>query len=118
MRQSTSGRESAPIPANPFAVVENTTTSRPVSPRQRDSHHFPRSPIVSPDRSGAGSPTSMATRPSGVDTRERGCGITRTVILHKAYLPDAPRIPTLGLSLGTVQSMLDLLYIILGGLSS
>ncbi|KAL5968534.1 SH3 and multiple ankyrin repeat domain protein 3, partial [Taenia solium] len=105
MRQSTTGRESAPIPANPFAVVENTT-SRPVSPRQRDSHHFPRSPIVSPDRSRAGSPTSIVTRPSGVDTRESGGGITRTVVLHKAYLPDAPRIPTLGLSLGTVQNVL------------
>ncbi|KAL5107688.1 SH3 and multiple ankyrin repeat domain protein 3 [Taenia crassiceps] len=105
MRQSTTGRESAPIPANPFAVVENTT-SRPVSPRQRDSHHFPRSPIVSPDRSGAGSPTSMTTRPSGIDARERGGGITRTVVLYKAYLPDAPRVPTLGLSLGTVQNVL------------
>ncbi|VDM20770.1 unnamed protein product, partial [Hydatigera taeniaeformis] len=103
IRQSTTGRESAPIPANPFAVVE-PTPSRPVSPRQRDTHHFPRSPIVSPDRSGAGSPASMTARPPGIDIR--GVGMTRTVVLHKAYLPDAPRIPTLGLSLGTVQNLL------------
>ncbi|CDS39377.1 SH3 and multiple ankyrin repeat domains protein [Echinococcus multilocularis] len=106
VRQSTTGREGAPIPANPFAVVENAS-SRPVSPRQRDSHHFPRSPIMSPDRSGAGTPTSVITRPSGIESRVREVGgITRTVTLHKAYLPDAPSVPTLGLSLGTVQNLL------------
>ncbi|VDL63353.1 unnamed protein product [Hymenolepis diminuta] len=104
-RQATNGRESAPIPTNPFAIPINTTTttnttaSRPLSPRQRETHHFPRSPVMSPDRSGACSPnrTTICENSEG--------GLTWTVVLHKASLPDAPRVPTLGLSLRTVQNV-------------
>ncbi len=95
----------APVPANPFAPGTTATatslSSRPVSPRQRDSHHFARSPVrasCSPPRS----PT-LGTR--------GGASTTRTVVLHKACLPDAPQTPTLGLSLRTVQSKSLLPYL-------
>nr|CDS27139.1 SH3 and multiple ankyrin repeat domains protein [Hymenolepis microstoma] len=98
------GREDAPIPTNPFAIPNNTTaantaTSRPVSPNHRETHYFPRSPVMSPDRSGACSPNRRTICGNSED------GLTWTVVLHKAYLPDAPRVPTLGLSLRTVQNV-------------
>lgn len=55
---------------------------------------------MSPDRSGAWSPTGTTI----CDSSEGGT--TWSVVLHKAYLSDAPRTPTLGLSLRTVQSKL------------
>ncbi|KAM7542539.1 hypothetical protein Aperf_G00000003945 [Anoplocephala perfoliata] len=96
----TSGRESAPQPANPFALP-TSTSPRPVSPRLRgdNTHHFPRSPIMSPDRSGAWSPSRTT-----ISDNSEG-GVTWSVVLHKAYMSDAPGTPTLGLSLRTVQNI-------------
>ncbi|VDD74981.1 unnamed protein product [Mesocestoides corti] len=99
-------QENAPIPTNPFCPV--SVSPRPVSPRQRNSHHFARSPVKAGDLSGACSPTQSPAHADLVGgtsaNREGGAGVARTVVLHKAYLPDAPRIPTLGLTLRTVQN--------------